>query len=770
MKSFTWLFLALVVSSSLVSGVADLIALQGNVYESGSALALGNLSVELYENNSCSDYFYYSGNDFNDSIVDGQFDVVLGNETQTEVDINRSKRYLWIGTQINSAQQSYNSTGGKCRSFSNPLSVNFDPDWSYLYLDQSTNIPVLNIDTTVLNATIDQRILLGNATYYSQWRNDTYYSDEWWINRGTINASNYNFTFNDTRLAADYYNKTEIDERHDATTFNYYLTNHSSAVGTYLNMTVDEHFFDPQVQITETITGDGFSLATFITAPNEPGFNLLTGGLYSVHLHLNATTAGKQSTTVYWELRERYGNNTEVHILNSSESSFVTFGGEPHDVHGTLGEDWLLNETGGSRLVLGVYANLYGAGGNPDLTANVEGASASRFSVATTISAFKSIYLNLSGTNANQNIDINAYNLTTGNLLPATNNTYDLGSMALTWKDVYISGDIIADVNRYIRWTSPIWYFRGGALYFQSADRTPFRISYGQINSLVTFIHNVNSGNWDFIVRGDNDANLIYADAGLDRVGIGIGNGSLTQKFTVNGTSNFTDNATFEQNVSANWFNGQFNWTTNSSQDMLNFNGTQLNVNETAFTEQVRDVRRNRTEFVNYEITANPDATTWTGGGLRILQNETLTGLVRPAEPPRTVQLEVRAALGNNVDVEVFINGTDANGDYLNYTFDMLVTTGTAAVNESESAFAMIDYIVATVYVGNLGDTYGLGLGNRMGLPNYPFNNNSDLFHWQKDGLVILDPTFNATYGTVLPAAGAVAAGQNWFLWYRTDN
>jgi len=196
----------------------------------------------------------------------------------------------------------------------------------------------------------------------------TYYGDEWWINRETINASNYNVTFNESTLAKGYYNKSEVDAMHSGATFAYYLTDHAEGViGGYRNMTVEEHFFDAQVQVTQTIANDGDLLATFITAPSEPAFHLLSAGLYNAHVHLNATTAGDKSVTVYWELRERYGNGTEVHILNSSESDYIDFGGDHHDIHGSLASDWLLNETGGSRLVASFYGMLYGAGGVPDL-------------------------------------------------------------------------------------------------------------------------------------------------------------------------------------------------------------------------------------------------------------------------------------------------------------------------------------------------------------------------------------------------------------------
>ena len=685
-------------------GLGDLLGHSGNVYSGGAPLITGNVNIKL-SHDACITWFYDSGSDFNGSIGSGQFDLMLGNASLTVLNIDPTRRYLYINQAINGASQVWNNVGGICRQFSNPFYMNnatidqridvwnttnyvqwnnntyynttadgvyvydagghqlsfnasafnatYYTQWSnssggagethngtfnetdgtWLYnatpFNVSLNITAVNNslyvqwnNNTYYNTTADGVYVYDvgghqlsfnatdfNATYYTQWSNSSatpggvntsvqfndggvfggssnltwnntynrlfisgngsygevlvingthgatnftgnditfnrgfpnyitamhstgslllgaggtkgalylqynalantlylnnigvgvkrsnprvaldvngsinasinvtapeycfhtgtcfnasnfttsstsaYYSDEWWINRETINASNYNFTFNTTPLTTDYYNKTEVDALHDSATFSFYFTNHSSDVAPYLNLTVGEHFFDPQVQITETINNDGDLLAEFLTEVNEPQFNLLRAGLYNAHVHLNATTAGDKSVVVYWELEERYSNGTEVHILNSSETDYVDFGGDHHDIHGSLGDDRVLSETG-SRLVVSFYANLYGVGGVPDLTMNVEGLSASRFSILIDSSVFEDVYLELDGSNANQNIDVGAFNFTASYCKGLYNWTTNVSYLAFNGSNLYFDFDTW-NASYYTQWNN----------------------------------------------------------------------------------------------------------------------------------------------------------------------------------------------------------------------------------------------------------------------------------------------------------------------------
>lgn len=132
-----WFPLAVLLFSTSVAGVEDLFAIQGNAYSGGVALTTGNTSFKL-SFDACNTAFYDSGNDFNDSISSGQFDVMLGNASLTVLQFDPTERYVWLQEYVNGAVQNWVSVGGSCLPFSNPFYMN--------------------------NATIDQRIDVFNAT------------------------------------------------------------------------------------------------------------------------------------------------------------------------------------------------------------------------------------------------------------------------------------------------------------------------------------------------------------------------------------------------------------------------------------------------------------------------------------------------------------------------------------------------------------------------------------------------------------------------------
>ena len=82
--------LSLIIVFILVLGLAisvyaidDLMALQGNVQQSGVNLASGNLTVTIYDAYSGGNVVYNSSTDFNNAISNGKYDVMLGNGSQT---------------------------------------------------------------------------------------------------------------------------------------------------------------------------------------------------------------------------------------------------------------------------------------------------------------------------------------------------------------------------------------------------------------------------------------------------------------------------------------------------------------------------------------------------------------------------------------------------------------------------------------------------------------------------------------------------------------
>ena len=82
LKIYFVLFLLICAGNSAFA-IDDLLALQGNVQQSGVNLDSGNLSVLIYDAITGGNLIYNSSTDFNNVISSGKYDVMLGNGTQT---------------------------------------------------------------------------------------------------------------------------------------------------------------------------------------------------------------------------------------------------------------------------------------------------------------------------------------------------------------------------------------------------------------------------------------------------------------------------------------------------------------------------------------------------------------------------------------------------------------------------------------------------------------------------------------------------------------
>lgn len=85
----------------------------------------------------------------------------------------------------------------------------------------------------------------------------------------------------------------------------------------------------------------------------------------------------------------------------------------------------------------------------------------------------------------------------TGDVLPSADDTYDLGSNSNRWRDLYL----------------------GPATLSIGTSATDYKISYDTGNNALLF--NNDQDDRDFRIAGDTQANLLYVDAGNNRIGIG---------------------------------------------------------------------------------------------------------------------------------------------------------------------------------------------------------------------------------------------------------
>jgi len=93
-------FMSFVVVSILIlqvglayAAINDLMALQGNVKESGANLENGNLTVSIYDALSGGNLIYNSSTNYNNVITDGKYDVMVGNDTDNPLTLFYGQTY-----------------------------------------------------------------------------------------------------------------------------------------------------------------------------------------------------------------------------------------------------------------------------------------------------------------------------------------------------------------------------------------------------------------------------------------------------------------------------------------------------------------------------------------------------------------------------------------------------------------------------------------------------------------------------------------------------
>ncbi|MAH03888.1 hypothetical protein CMI39_03840, partial [Candidatus Pacearchaeota archaeon] len=94
-----FMFIMLVINmSGFAYALNDLVALQGNVKQAGVVINSGNLTVVIYDNETGGNIIYNSTDDFNNSISNGKYGVMLGNGSN-ELTLNFSQIYyldIWV--------------------------------------------------------------------------------------------------------------------------------------------------------------------------------------------------------------------------------------------------------------------------------------------------------------------------------------------------------------------------------------------------------------------------------------------------------------------------------------------------------------------------------------------------------------------------------------------------------------------------------------------------------------------------------------------------
>ncbi len=119
---FYFLFLFFV---SGVSATQQLISLQGKVEFNGNLVDDGNIRVTIHDAPTGGNLIFDSGSDFDNTINDGYFDIMLGSDT--ELRLNLSRNY-WLGIAVNG--QDLNFAGAERKQFQSPVGNKISGDFT----------------------------------------------------------------------------------------------------------------------------------------------------------------------------------------------------------------------------------------------------------------------------------------------------------------------------------------------------------------------------------------------------------------------------------------------------------------------------------------------------------------------------------------------------------------------------------------------------------------------------------------------------------------
>ncbi|MBN2127238.1 MAG: hypothetical protein JW703_02480 [Candidatus Diapherotrites archaeon] len=179
---FSLVLIALLFFSSAVFA-SDLMALHGKATDSGATIISGDLRVLIYNQESGGTLIYDSGTDFNGSIVNGIFDVMLG--SSVTLDLNYGTNY-WMDLEINGNDLDFSGSERKKFEASRGLIDNTD-------LDAAANIAWNKISKT--NSSLSE---LGfdldfNNTYLSQRDGNSFYvlasdGNQWYYSQADANS------------------------------------------------------------------------------------------------------------------------------------------------------------------------------------------------------------------------------------------------------------------------------------------------------------------------------------------------------------------------------------------------------------------------------------------------------------------------------------------------------------------------------------------------------------------------------------------------------
>ena len=425
----------------LVIAVDDLISLQGNVKQSGVSLSSGNITVTIYDAFTGGNMVYNSTTDFNSAISSGEYDLVLGNSSNTlslnygqyyymEIYVNNEKITYQDGATRQIFQSSVGNISVEDIDFSSKIvltnqSSTFDAgknltmgvggwfkgmfDW-FIGTD-STQYLTFNGTTLTISSLANNTWTSTYNSTYAQWAYNQTYSGSTY--NATYNIWSYNQSLSNT-ITQWLYNQTQ--------SIYYY---NQTATHLFYNMTDTRFYYNQSTHPLLVISDNNASwLSTYNATYNIWAYNqTYSGSTYN-------------STYAQWAYNQTLGGDQRfVNIDGDTMTNTLTVSSGGINITGdsNFGGNW---QQGGTTI----------SGGN----------------------IFTQVLYVVNITSLGvSNMNIN------GSMNPASgfNDTFDLGSSSLQWNDLYLgTGDLYLGGTGQKKW----WYNQTQSIYYYNQTATHF--------------------------------------------------------------------------------------------------------------------------------------------------------------------------------------------------------------------------------------------------------------------------------------------------------
>lgn len=277
-----------------------------------------------------------------------------------------------------------------------------------------------------VNPTVQQRLSFLSDVYPANKINNSILSwdgdaerHEYTISPFFNNITGNNFIGGDG-FFDNIYSRDEVDELVDASAIELFFKDSIPEIETYWDMNRSSND-RPKNETSTLLSADLTEIGGFVS-PNasELGIKGLDSGIVDAHFHASVDLlVGKKDVAGFFQVYIRNSSGDETLLTTSHLVPVDTTIESEYEAHANVEEEIVLDD--GDRIVMKMFANLTGSGGNPTLTVYIQGNTLSRGIFATVGVNFATrkdleSYYRLDGTNdLEANIDGQGFNLTNWN-------------------------------------------------------------------------------------------------------------------------------------------------------------------------------------------------------------------------------------------------------------------------------------------------------------------------------------------------------------------